>query len=421
MATALDSKLYTVPRAIDRVQGTALIVGVVALVAGLVIAFLSPGGVREALWRPYLVAFVFWAGASIGALPMIMLGHLTGGAWAIVLRRIFEAATRTLPLVALLFLPVAAAVLTRSLYPWTFPELQHEHAIAHKAALYLNIPMFLGRTVLYFAAWMALAYFLNRWSLSQDTEPDPRVRRRLRERMQGLSGPGILLFGATVTFAAVDWVMSLEPEWFSTIFGLLVMAGWGLTAFAFAINVAVWLSRRENLTGLFQPRHFHDHGKLLLAFVMLWSYFMFSQYLIIWMGNLPEETPWYLRRLRGGWQYVALALVLFHFALPFVLLLSRDLKRTGRLVGLVALLVLGMRVVDLFWTVAPSAASAAGHGVAAPHGASAALGYALNFILTVGVGGLWVWYFARQLKQRPLLPLGDEGLADALEEKHGHH
>jgi type IV secretory pathway TrbD component len=419
MATVIDKKLYAVPRAVERVQGTALVVGVVALLLALALSFVSPGGFPRAFWRPYLVAFTFWTGVTVGSLPLIMLHHLTGGGWGVVLRRIFEAATRTLPLLAILFLPLAFAVVTRTLYPWTFPQLAHEHAIEHKA-IFLNIPFFLGRTVFYFAVWFTLAYFLNKWSLEQDTAEDPRVQRSLRERMQSLSGPGILLFGLTVTFAAVDWLMSLEPEWFSTIFGLLIMAGFGLSAFAFAIAVAVWLSRQDAaLETVYQPRWFHDQGKLLLAFIMLWAYFMFSQYLIIWAGNLPEEIPWYLRRLRGGWQYIALVLVLLHFALPFVLLLSRDLKRTAKLLGAVAILVLAMRVVDLFWTVAPSVLAADANG--APHGAGAILSYAMSFITPIGVGGVWLWYFARELRTRPLLPLGDEGLDDALEVKHGHH
>jgi hypothetical protein len=420
MATVIDKKLYAVPRSVDRVQGAALIVGVVALLVALALSFVSPGGFPVAFWRPYLVAFTFWTGVAVGSLPLIMLHHLTGGGWGIVLRRIFEAATRTLPLMAILFLPLAVAVVTRTLYPWTFPQFASDPAIAHKK-IFLNIPFFLGRTVFYFAVWFALAYFLNKWSLEQDAAEDPRVQRSLRERMQSISGPGILLFGLTVTFAAVDWLMSLEPEWFSTIFGLLIMAGFGLTAFSFAITVAVWLSRQdEALEAVYQPRWFHDHGKLLLTFIMLWAYFMFSQYLIIWAGNLPEEIPWYLRRLRGGWQYIALVLVLLHFTLPFVLLLSRDLKRTAKLLGAVALLVLLMRVVDLFWTVAPSAL-AAEPTAAAAHGTGAIMSYAMCFITPVGVGGIWLWYFARELKRRPLLPLGDEDLEAALEQPHSHH
>lgn len=431
MSTVIDRKLYSVPRSFDRVQSTALVVGVAALVVALVLAFVVAGqgddrialGTRLAavFWRPYLVGFVFWTGVAVGSMALMMLHHLSGGGWGVVLRRIFEAATRTLPLLAVFFLPVAFAVVTRSLYPWTFPELAHEHAIEYKR-IYLNIPFFLARTVFYFAVWFVLARLLNKWSLEQDGAEDPRVRRRLRERMQSVSAPGILLFGLTVTFAAVDWVMSLEPEWFSTIFGMLLMAGFGLSALAFAVTIAGKLSREDGLDAVYQPRHFHDHGKLLLAFTMLWAYFMFSQYLIIWAGNLPEEIPWYLRRLRGGWQYIALALVLLHFALPFVLLLSRELKRAAKMLGAVALLVLAMRVVDLFWTVAPSALAVDHDGaVASAHGMGAVLTYALSFITPVGLGGVWVWYFVRELKKRPLLPLGDEGLDAALEVPHEHH
>ena len=426
MHVEIDERHYTVPASAARVGNTALVVGAVALIAAVVVAAITSGGTLagfgEAFWRPYLVAYIFWAGVAIGSMAIMMLHHLSGGGWGVVLRRLFEAATRTLPLVAVLFLPIAAAAVTRTLYPWTMPEHMTAHAIAHKTGYYLNIPFFLARTAFYFAIWFALAYLLNKWSLQQDNEDDPRVRRRLRERMQTVSGPGIVLFGLTVTFAGIDWVMSLEPEWFSTIYGLLIMAGWGLSALAFMILVAVWLRGHEPLEYVYQARHFHDHGKLLLAFIMIWAYFSFSQYLIIWAGNLPEEIPWYLRRTQHGWGYVAVALVVLHFALPFVLLLSRDLKRTARLLSMVALLVLVMRVVDLFWTIAPSI-KAAEHAAAgaAHHGPSAIVGYALSFILPVGVGGIWVWYFTRQLVQRPLLPLGDEGLDKALEQTSGHH
>src|SRR5205823_1121376 len=174
-----------------------------------------------------------------------------------------------------------------------------------------------------FVFWFFFASRLNRWPAEQDHTGDPRVRRR----MQDISGPIILLFGLTVTFAAVDWGMSLEPHWFSTIYGLIIMAGWGLSALAFMITIATVLSHHEPMEHAYQPLHFHDWGKLLLAMVMLYAYFAFSQFLITWAGNLPEEIPFYLRRLHGGWQVVGLLLILFHFALPFVLLLSRQRKR----------------------------------------------------------------------------------------------
>jgi hypothetical protein len=322
-----------------------------------------------------------------------------------------------------LFIPLAVAVLTHGLYPWTLPEVAAEHAVKHKE-IYFKLPFFFGRTLFYFAVWWLLQHFLSKWSLEQDRTDDPRERRRLKNRLQNLSGPGIVLFGLTVTFAAVDWVMSLEPEWFSTIYGLLIMVGWGLTALAFAIVTTVILSREERFEHVYHARHFHDHGKLLLAFVMLWAYFSFSQFLIIWSGNLPEEIPWYLRRLYGGWGYVAGAIVVLHFALPFVLLLSRDLKRRARTLVLVALLVLFMRIVDLMWTIAPSAFAMPQHGGAAAAGGGGmanVLAYALNFVTPALIGGLWLWWYARELRSRPLLPLGDEGLENALAEPAGHH
>lgn len=420
---------YTAPPSVERFGGRALVVGIVALVVALLIV----GGARllgahvnlADVWRAYLVGYVFWTGVSVGSLAIIMLHHLSGGGWGVVIRRPLEAATRTLPVMFVLFIPLAIAVLTHQLYPWTVPEIAAEHVVKHKE-VYLNVPFFLARTVFYFAMWAMLAYFLSKWSLQQDGTNDPRERRRLRERMQNLSGPGILLFGLTVTFAAVDWVMSLEPEWFSTIYGLLIMVGWGLTALAFAIVTTVMLARDERLAHVYQPRHFHDHGKLLLAFVMLWAYFSFSQFLIIWSGNLPEEIPWYLRRLFGGWGYVAVALVVLHFALPFVLLLSRDLKRRARALVLVALLVLFMRVVDLVWTIAPSAIAMSAHGGASAGehtgtGMADVAAYALNFVMPALIGGIWLWWYARELRSRPLLPLGDEGLGNALEQSNGHH
>jgi len=427
--TTASDTTYTAPPSVERLGGRALVVALVALVLALVLlglARLLGAHVNLAdVWRAYLVGYVFWTGVSVGSLALIMLHHLSGGGWGVVIRRPLEAATRTLPVMFVLFIPLAIAVFTHSLYPWTLPEVAGEHAVKHKA-IYLNVPFFLGRTLFYFAMWWLLQHFLSKWSLAQDRADDPRERRSLKDKLQNLSGPGILLFGLTVSFAAVDWVMSLEPEWFSTIYGLLIMVGWGLTALAFAIVTTVILSKDERLEHVYQPRHFHDHGKLLLAFVMLWAYFSFSQFLIIWSGNLPEEIPWYLRRLYGGWGYVAVAIVILHFALPFVLLLSRDLKRRARTLVLVALLVLFMRIVDLIWTIAPSALAMPQHGAEGAAagqagGLAAVLVYALNFILPALIGGIWLWWYARELRSRPLLPLGDEGLENALAEPSGHH
>lgn len=407
---------YNTPPELDRFRQRALIIGAVVLVLSAVLAFL--GGPVQ-FFRAYLVAYVFWCGIAVGSLAIMMLHHLTGGGWGLVVRRIFEAATRTLPLLAVAFVPLIVSLFwhplhdghPQALYEWSDAGVVAHDEVLKEKSVYLNPIFFIGRFVFYFVVWGLLAYYLSKWSLQEDHTGDPRIRRR----MQNLSGPGLVLFGLTVTFAAVDWVMSLEPHWFSTIFGLLLMASWGLSAFAFVVIVAAMLVRREPMSGVFQPVHFHDYGKLLLAFVMVYAYFAFSQFLIIWSGNLPEEIPWYLRRLRGGWQYVGLALVLFNFALPFVLLLSRDLKRNSRRLVMVALLVILMRVVDMIYLVAPAEAQEGGDPHINP------LLFLAMFGMTVGLGGIWLWYFAAQLRSRPLLPLQAPDLANAIAPAAGHH
>jgi hypothetical protein len=400
---------FTTPLSTSRLQMRAAIVGIVAILLCVVGAFAlySRGGLQQ-FFHAYLLAYVFWTGVSVGSLAILMLHHLSGGGWGLVIRRILEAATRVIPLMFVLFLPLIFGL--KPLYEWARPEAVAQSVVLQHKAPYLNVPFFIGRFVFYFLIWGLLMFFLNKWSLEQDRTADPL----LRKRMQGVSGPGLVLFGLTVTFAATDWVMSLEPEWFSTIFGLLIMAGWGLSAFAFVIIAASLLANEKPLAGVIASLHFHDLGKLLLAFVMIWAYFGFSQFLLIWYGNLPEEIPWYLERMRGGWQYVGLLLVLFHFALPFMLLLSRDLKRHARTLSIVAGVVIVMRLVDLFWMIAP---------VVEVH-EGGALGVILNYwmyaLAPVGLGGLWLAYFAYQLRQRALLPFNDKGMENLLEQAHEH-
>lgn len=430
----METSTYNLPVDADRWQGRALIVGVAALALCALIAFFggtfthSPepgvaGGEAAAaahgsttflaqFFRSYLVGFMFVTGIAVGSLAILMLQHLSGGAWGLVIRRILEASTRTLPLLAVMFVPVALGI--HSLYEWSHAEAVAADPVLQHKQPYLNIPFFLVRAVFYFAAWFALSYFLNKWSLEQDHTGDPRVSRKL----QSVSAPGLLLFGLTVTFAAVDWGMSLEPHWFSTIYGLLVMAAWGLTAMAFTITVMALLARREPMAHVYAPSHFHDLGKLLLAFVMIYAYFAFSQFLIIWSADLPEETSWYLRRLRGGWQLIGLAVVVLHFALPFALLLSRNLKRNSRRLVLVALLVLVARGVDWVYLIAP--ASHQNEGGAHPE-VQLLIDFVTMFAAIIGLGGIWLWYFLRQLRQRPLLPIGAPDLDKALAVTAGHH
>jgi hypothetical protein len=253
----------------------------------------------------------------------------------------------------------------------------------------LNPGFFTVRAVVYFAVWIALAFFLNRWSLAQDRTADARYAKNMRV----LSGPGMVALIFTVTFASVDWYMSLEPEWFSTIYGFIFVASWSLSALAFVIAVMAWLTQEEPLSRVVAPLHFHDLGKLLLALVMLWAYFAFSQYLIIWSGNLPEEIGYYLDRTHGLWGVIIIAIAILHFAAPFLFLLSRDLKRNPRRLVWVAMLVLVMRMIDLLWMLVP--AFKEHHWIW------------LDVIALLGFGGLWLGVFAWQLAKRPLVPIND--------------
>jgi hypothetical protein len=359
-------------------------------VGGALLAVCIAGGFRDGgeFFRSYLVAFLFWIGITLGCLALLMIQHLTGGNWALVIRRILEAGSRTLPLMAVAALPLLAGM--KTIYSWSLPG-QSDPVILAKH-LYLNSGFFIARTIFYFACWFMLVHLLNKWS----REEDAGGNASLWARMEGLSGGGLVLYGLTVTFASVDWVMSLEPRWYSTIYGLLFMVGQALAALAFSITVLIWLSGRDPLSQAVRPSYFQDLGSFLLAFVMLWAYLEFSQFLIIWGGNLSEEIPWYIRRMQGIWGHVGLLLVLLNFALPFFLLLFRNVKRrTGSLL-LVAGLVLLMRLVDMYWMVLP----AFGEG-------DARLTW-MTILLPFGMGGIWLAYFTWQLQQMPILPVHDQ-------------
>jgi len=325
-----------------------------------------------------------------------MLHHLSGGAWGVVIRRVLEAGSRTVPIMILLFVPLLFGL--RVLYVWARPEVVAGDEILRHKSLYLNVPFFIVRAAAYFAIWAGLAWILNKWSREQDHDPDERMVRRF----QLLSAPGLVAMVLTITFSSVDWLMSLEPHWFSTIYGALILVGDVLGAFAFVIAAVLWLSTRPPLSEVIQAVHLHDLGKLLFAFVMVWAYFAFSQFLIIWAGNLPEEIPYFLRRLQGGWQWVGIAIVVLHFIFPFMLLLPRATKRNTRLLMRVALLLVVMRFVDIYWM------------TSAAFNESLSQIHWMDVAAPVGLGGIWLWLFGRQLTRMPLLPLGDPWLQEAL-------
>jgi hypothetical protein len=379
--------------ALERGQRRALQVGGAALALVAVGAFLD----TEQLLRSWLLAFLFWLGLSLGSLAIVLLHHATGGSWGFAIRRMLEAGMRTLPLMAAFFLPLLVGV--RVLYPWAHADaLEHDALMAHKAP-YLNVPFFTARAVLYFAVWIVLTAVMTGLTTRQDRSGHPSWERRMRQ----IAGPGLALYGITMTFAAFDWSMSLEPHWFSTMYGVLFLVGQALAALSFSILAAAWLAAREPFRRWISPAHFHDLGNLTFAFVLLWSYVSFSQYLIIWAGNLSEETPWYLHRLGHGWQAIAILLLVFHFAVPLMLLLLRRTKRSARYLMLVACGLLAMRLVDLYWLVDP-----AFH----PEGISV---HWLDPVAVVAMGGMWFAYYVRQLKGRPLISLQDARLEGELE------
>lgn len=386
-------QLYVAPAAAGRIQQRALIVGVVGLILCAVGAVFRPA----LFLQSYLFGYMFLLGLTLGCMAILMLQYLTGGDWGVVTRRILESAMRTLPWLAIGFLPIALGV--RALYVWARPAQAAAEGLDYRTE-YLNVPFFIVRAVVYFAIWLAMAHRLDRWSWEQDRGAALGWLKRLRR----LSGPGLVIYAVTITFAAYDWLMSLNPEWFSTIFGLLVIAGQALSAVAFVILVTALLSTRAPMALVFQPRHFHDLGKLLLTFVMVWAYMSFSQLLIVWSGNLPQEIPFYLPRMQSSWRWIGVLLIVLHFALPFALLLSRDLKRRAGWLAALAGLVIVMRVIDLFWLVAPEFRS---QGITIDW---------FDPITIVGLCGVWLSLFIRELKARPMLPLRDPHLGDALGE-----
>ena len=369
----------------DQWQRKALGVGVLFLFISMLGAYRDLTG----FLRSYLVAYVFWLTLALGCSGVLMLHHLVGGNWGFLIRRILEAATRTFPLLAVLFVPLLVTL--PRLYVWARPGEVASLDLPPFKRAYLNTPFFVGRAVVYFAAWLLVAYLLNKRSAEQDATGGSEITGRL----QFLSGPGLLVYGFTITYAAIDWVMSLDPGFFSTIYGMIFMVLPAITALALAVIVVMKLAPYAPIAGRIAPGHFNDYGNLLLTFVMLWAYLSFSQFLIIWAGNLQDEIPWYVTRASGTWGGVALFLVLFHWAIPFLLLLSRDVKRKMRMLAGVSIGLLIMEWVDLYWIIAPS------FFPKAPH-----LTWT-DGLVPIGLGGLWVSWFVWQLKQRPLLPLRD--------------
>ncbi len=388
-------------RRLDRAQFVAIVLGC----GGLLMSFLAWGLWPEHFFPAYLVAYLFWIGITLGSIGLTMLHHLVGGSWGLVVRRPLEAGAATILVLAVLFLPIALGLHT--LYPWAVSRSASEEAAA-RSNTYLTPAFFLIRAALYFAIWIAMALGLGGLSRRQDTTTDITPSRWLER----LSGPGTVVLFLTATFSAIDWSMSREPRWSSTVYGPMLITGEAMSTLALMIVVAAVLEQLSPMTQVATPERLNDLGNLLLAFVMLWAYMSFCQYLIVWSGNLSEEIPWYLRRTRGGWQWVAAALIAFQFFLPFFVLLSRESKRHPRGLLRVALWILLMRCVELIWLVVPALSDPAQPPIPWTQ-------VLLSAAALVGIGGIWTWFFIGRLKRAPLVPLEDPKLSAALRQSGG--
>ncbi len=376
-----------------RLQRIALVVGVAATAICVVGGWFSP----TQFFRSYLVGFLVWSGVALGAMVGLMIHHLVGGAWGFLVRRLLESSTRTWPLVAILAIPILVGI--PWLYTWANPGAVGESAALQAKHLYLNRWFFIARTIFYFAVWGLMIHFLNRLSRAQDTDDSPEILRKL----QNFSGPGLVAWGILMSFAVVDWVMSLEPEWFSTVFSALFMMGQILSSLAFVIAIIYLLASRPPLSKLAAPKYLNDLGNMMLVFVMLWAYMQLSQLIIIWSGNLTDEIPWYMHRVQGGWQIVSIILGLFYFAAPFFFLLQRKAKRRLGYLSSIAVGVIALRIVEVVWLVEPSFDT---HGFQF---------HWMDWMAPIGLGGIWIAAYVWQLARRPLLPERDPRLPLVLE------
>jgi hypothetical protein len=409
LAVRVTPQDYAPPTIIGRWRAPSLTVGVIAAVVALILGL----NFGWALFlRGWLVGFLFWLGLTTGSLCLLMLQYTSGGNWGRVGRRFWEAAAGNLPLMFLCWLPIAFGM--KLIYPWA--AMTHAEAAARlgasKVDLYLNPTWFWIRGAVYFLGWLGLYTILMRWSKKEEageTTPAQFVT------IQNWSGFGIVYYAAAITFASIDWAMSLYPEWWSTVWGMLFMVGQVLSTLAFTIWLLVKLAPLEPISRMFKLDYLHDFGKLMFAFVVLWAYLSFSQWLIIWSGNMLSEIKWYLMRLRGGWQYFGTALIFVHFVFPFALLLSRSLKRQGRRLMLIALLILFMRMVDLFWLTAPNFYKGTESGFATFKLVDAAM----YIVCPIAIGGIWLFMFYSRLQKRSLMPVNDPHFVEMLEAKHG--
>jgi hypothetical protein len=373
---------------LGRIQLIALCVGL----AGNLLSCLGAWSNLKQFLFSYLFAWLFWMGLTSGCVLVTMIHQLTGGRWGYPTRRFFEAGTTVLPLMLLLFIPVLLGV--SDLYPWAVPAEVTSDPVLFQRRTYQNVPAFLLRTLLFFAVAMVMAWLLRKWSLQQDATSDAAPTRKART----LSGPGVAGYVLLATFVYVDWIMSLERNWYSTMFAVIILAGQVLLAYAFGVIMLTLLKNAPPIAAVVQSVHYHHLGNLLLTFVLFWTYVSFGQLLIIYSGDIPQEIDWYLHRMAGTWKLVIAAIALFHFFVPFFLLLFRTIKTQVMPLTILASLLFLMHIVDAYWLVMP-----------AYHRAGVSISWN-DFATFLGIGGLWVSMFLWRLRGAALVPQNDPGM-----------
>lgn len=388
-----QDQTIVIPPQLKNAQVIALIIGVLGIAAAVAGAFMSPdiGGMKQ-FYHSYLFGYLFCLAFALGSLIMLMFHHVAGGRWGFIARRFFEAAIMTLPLLALLFIPILLDIPAN--YKWAVPTYAAGDEFVELKQPYLNIPFFQARAAIYWIIWIVMAFLLYKWSGDQDkAEPGDFGPAR---NMRKLSAIGVLIYGLTITFASIDWGMSLEVHWFSAIYGVMFAVGQAVTAWAFVIVILSMMKKTDLFSNILVPGRVDEFGRFLFGLVVLWTYVGYAQYVIQWSGNLAEETPWYIRRTHEHWHWIATSLIIFHFAVPFFLLLSHRIKTNIGLLATVALGVLVMRLIDMFWLIMPAFYK------------TSFFVHWMDVVTPIGLFGIWLALFVWILKRRPLVPLNDD-------------
>lgn len=384
---------------------------IAGVIGGLGLLLCVPGFIwsRSQFFQSYLFAFIYWGGFAIGSLGILLLNNVVGGKWGVTARRFLEAQMRTLPLIFLFLLVLLLGM--KDIYPWTHADfVSQNHYLQHKQG-YLNIPFFLVRVVIYFAIWLFWGWRVNKMADLQDETGDPTIR----ERMRAFSAPGLLIFVLSTTFAYIDWVLSTDTQFYSTVFGGMILIGNVLQTFALTILTIILTSKEDRFGGRINAKILHDLGNLMFAFTIFWTYLSLSQLIIIWPGNLPQEITWYMDRTAGFWKALAIVVGLTMFTIPFLALLSQARKRDPRRLMRVAVWLLVAHAIDVFWLIEPTFRSSSASTPLHTNGGFAI--YWTDPAAFFGLGGIWLYVFIGQLRRRPLLPLRDPRVMAALPEE----